>query len=267
MHPIYRSSAVGLIAVLGAACADAPTAPESFTLPSLLVTSPVDPVRGTVVVCKLGGTAEFLVGGSSIGDVADGECVTVASSNAAVQSVTVEEVVPSDATLDSIVRLHGVAPSNATFPVTADTTVLTGVTSATAQHGLEHGTVLLFFNTVTPPPPPGGGEGCTPGYWKQSQHFDSYPAPYTPNTLFSAVFEDAFPGMTLVQVAAQGGGGLKALGRHTVAALLNGASAGVSYDLTAAEVIAAFNAAFPGGDYEALKDVFEDFNEQGCPLN
>ena len=262
----FRWSAVGLAAILGAACADAPTAPESFTLPSLLVTSPVDPVRGTVVVCKIGGTAEFEVGGVSIGNLTD-ECRTVASSNAAVVTVTVEEIVPSDATLDSIVRIHGVAPAAFAFPQNADTTTFLGATSATAQHGLEHGTVLLFFNTVTPPPPPGGGEGCTPGYWKQSQHFDSWPAPYTPNTLFSAVFEDAFPGMTLVQVAAQGGGGLNALGRHTVAALLNGASAGVSYDLTAADVIAAFNAAFPGGDYDGLKDTFEDFNEQGCPLN
>jgi hypothetical protein len=256
-----------MIAVLGAACADVPTAPESFALPSFQVVSPVDPARGSVVVCKIGATAEFLVDGSSIGDIADGECTTVASSNGAVQSVAVTEVVPADVTLDSIVRIHGVAPSNATFPVTVDTTVLTGVTSATAQHGLEHGTVLLFFNTVEPPPPPGGGEGCTPGYWKQPHHFDSWPAPYTPNTLFSDVFENAFPGKTLVQVAAQGGGGLKALGRHTVAALLNAASAGVDYDLTAQEVIDAFNNVFPGGDYEALKDVFEDFNEQGCPLN
>jgi hypothetical protein len=254
------------MAVLGAACADAPTAPESLTLPSLLVTSPVEATRGSVVVCKIGGTAEFEVGGLSIGTLTD-ECRTVASSNAGVLSVTVEEIVPANTTLDSIVRIHGVASSSQTFPQVADTTTFTGTTSATAQHGLEHGTVLLFFNTVTPPPPPGGGEGCTPGYWKQSHHFDSWPAPYTPNTQFSAVFENAFPGMTLVQVAAQGGGGLKALGRHTVAALLNGASGGVDYDLTDADVIAAFNAAYPGGDYNGLKDVFEGFNEQGCPLN
>lgn len=259
----FRRSAVGVVAVLGAACADAPTAPGDFTLPSLLVTSPVDPVRGTVVVCKIGGTAEFEVDGVSIGTLTD-ECQTVASSNAVVQQVTVEEVVPGNTTLDSIVRIHGAAPMAVTFPNVADTTTFVGVTSAVGFHGLEHGTVLLFFNTVTPP---GGGEGCTPGYWKQDQHFDSWPAPYTPNTLFSDVFEDAFPGLTLLDVASQGGGGLNALGRHTVAALLNGASAGVDYDLTAADVIAAFNAVFPGGDYDGLKDEFEGFNEQGCPLN
>lgn len=114
-----------------------------------------------------------------------------------------------------------------------------------------------------------GGQGCTPGYWKQDQHFDSWTAPYTPGTLFGDVFEDAFPGMTLLDVAAQGGGGLKALGRHTVAALLNAASPDVSYDRTVGEVIDAFNGVFPGadGDYEALKDLFEGFNEQGCPLD
>lgn len=110
------------------------------------------------------------------------------------------------------------------------------------------------------------GEGCTPGYWKQSHHFDSWVG-YAPGTLFSAVFENAFPGKTLLQVLRQGGGGLNALGRHTVAALLNASSPGVNFDLTTAGVIAAFNAVFPGGDYEAQKDTFAGLNEQGCPLN
>jgi hypothetical protein len=87
--------------------------------------------------------------------------------------------------------------------------------------------------------------------------------------LFNEVFENAFPGKTLLEVLKQGGGGLKALGRHTVAALLNASNPDVSYDLTTDEVIDAFNDVYPGskGDYEELKDVFEGFNEQGCPLN
>jgi hypothetical protein len=116
--------------------------------------------------------------------------------------------------------------------------------------------------------PPVGGEGCTPGYWKQRHHFDSWVS-YTPSMLFNEVFENAFPGKTLLEVLKQGGGGLKALGRHTVAALLNASNPDVSYDLTTDEVIDAFNDVYPGskGDYEELKDVFEGFNEQGCPLN
>ena len=119
------------------------------------------------------------------------------------------------------------------------------------------------------PPPSGGGEGCTPGYWKQSQHFDSWTAPYTPNTLFSDVFENAFPGRTLLQVVKGGGGGLRALGRHTVAALLNSASPGVDYGPTSQDVIDMFNAVYPGTkkDYTTLKDIFQDLNESGCPLN
>ena len=114
----------------------------------------------------------------------------------------------------------------------------------------------------------GGGEGCTPGYWKQSQHFDSYPAAYAPTTRFVDAFGvNAFPGKTLLQVLGQGGGGLKALGRHAVAALLNATSGDVDYDRTTAEVIASFRAAYASGSYETVKNVFATFNEQGCPLN
>lgn len=113
-----------------------------------------------------------------------------------------------------------------------------------------------------------GGEGCTPGYWKQRHHFDSW-STYHPTDQFSDVFEDAFPGMTLHQVLRQGGGGLKALGRHTVAGLLNAASPDTSYDMSVAEVIAAFNDVYPGAkrDYNRLKNQIEGFNESGCPLN
>jgi hypothetical protein len=120
-----------------------------------------------------------------------------------------------------------------------------------------------------PPRPPGPGEGCTPGYWKQEHHFDSWTNPYDPGDAFSAHFENAFPGKTLLQVLKQGGGGLNALGRHTVAALLNAASPGVDYAFSPATVKASFNDVFPGSnsEYETLKDEFEMQNERGCPLN
>ncbi len=114
----------------------------------------------------------------------------------------------------------------------------------------------------------GGGEGCTPGYWKQPRHFDSWMS-YTPGTMFSDVFEDAFPGMTLLDVLKQGGGGLKALGRHIVAALLNADCTGVSYDRSETQVINMFNSVYPGskGDYNGVKNILESLNEQGCFLN
>ena len=62
----------------------------------------------------------------------------------------------------------------------------------------------------------------------------------------------------------QGGGGLSALGRQTVAALLNASSTGYAY--SAAHVIAQFNAVYPGGDYETLKNDLEYNNTVYCPL-
>lgn len=107
------------------------------------------------------------------------------------------------------------------------------------------------------------GQGRTPGFWKQPQHFQFWTAPYTPNTLFSDVFDNAFPGKTLLQVLSQGGGGLNALGRHAVAALLNSASGQVDYALTTSQVIVLFNGSVPGptNGITALKNYFEDLNE------
>lgn len=109
-----------------------------------------------------------------------------------------------------------------------------------------------------------GGEYCSPGYWKQDQHFDSWSG-YSQNQQFSAVFENAFPGKTLLQVLSQGGGGLNALGRATVAALLN--STKLSSPYTASEVISMFNSAYPGSqsDYDNLAGKFTI--AENCPLN
>ena len=114
-----------------------------------------------------------------------------------------------------------------------------------------------------------GGQGCTPGYWKQPHHFADWAAPYAPTDLFSAYFEDAFGSKTLLEVLSQGGGGLNALGRHTVAALLNSANPEVNYDISTSGVITAFNDVYEGtrAEYNALKNEFAGFNEQGCPLN
>ncbi len=113
------------------------------------------------------------------------------------------------------------------------------------------------------------GEGCTPGYWKQEQHFASWNPAYSPDTLFSSIFENAFPGKTLLEVLSSGGGGLYALGRHTVAALLNSESGNVNYDMQVTGVISGFNSVFPGSkpQYNATKNVLQDLNEIACPLN
>jgi hypothetical protein len=121
--------------------------------------------------------------------------------------------------------------------------------------------IMATFHCVATSP-----QGCTPGFWRQEHHYGSWPLVYSPAQPFSSVFEDAFPGLTLGEVVALGGGGLNALGRHTVAALLDSATLGSSYGLSQADVIAMFNAVFPGGDYETLKDQFDALNNQGCPF-
>jgi hypothetical protein len=125
---------------------------------------------------------------------------------------------------------------------------------------------VTFTNELDPPPP--GDEGCTPGYWKQSQHFDSWEG-YATGDDFDTVFGvDLFsPDITLLQALNLGGGGVNALARHAVAALLNAASSGVDASLTEAEVIQLVQDAETSGDFEAAKNTLAASNELGCPLN
>ena len=96
--------------------------------------------------------------------------------------------------------------------------------------------------------------------------------PYRPTDSFNEIFgRDAFPGdPTLISVLWSTGGGLDALGRQATASLLNAAHPDASPPPaidTPAEVIAAFQAAFDSGNYEATKNMFRDANEAGCPMD
>jgi hypothetical protein len=145
--------------------------------------------------------------------------------------------------------------------VASSSQTITGTNTISQDINGDFEITVTFVNRLLP-----GDQGCTLGYWKQSQHFDSW-VTYTPGQAFSSVFEDAFPGLSLLQVLELGGGGLKALGRQTVAALLNAASGSVNFGLTTQQVIDAFNAVFPGGNYEQQKDAFASLNERTCPLH
>lgn len=107
--------------------------------------------------------------------------------------------------------------------------------------------------------------GCTPGYWKQKQHFDSW-VDYVPGDMFNDVFGVSY-NMSLLEALKSGGGGEKALGRHAVAALLNVANAGVGYKYTAEDIIAMVRYAYETGEFELVKNLFETQNELGCPLD
>lgn len=227
-----------------------------------------NPVAGIIKVCKLGnisGTFEVTTASVLGGTVSapnnptidEGYCMIVASNDEEFkgQDVTVTETSSGLAgiTGEGIDVLTG-----GTYPISFSNG---GTVFVNRYHGY-----TLSFTNYADVPPPSASQGCTPGYWKQSQHFDSWAAPYAPGTSFGSVFADAFPGKTLLEVVQQGGGGLKALGRHTVAALLN-AAGGVESGLSTANVITAFNAAYASGDYETQKNIFAGLNELGCPLN
>jgi hypothetical protein len=119
-------------------------------------------------------------------------------------------------------------------------------------------------------PPLAPYAGCTPGYWRQDQHFDSWTATgYAPEDDFEAVFgvDASFDPHSLLDAVWLGGGGEFALARHAVAALLNASNPDVNYSFTAAEVIAGVQAAYASGDFEGFKDDLDFANNAGCPLN
>jgi hypothetical protein len=107
--------------------------------------------------------------------------------------------------------------------------------------------------------------GCTPGYWKQEHHFDSW-VDYAPGDYFDEVF-GVGQHITLLDALKAKGGGENALMRHAVAALLNAAHPEVVYfpeSLVIGDVQMWWEGIYTA---EELKDFFEEYNEYGCPLN
>lgn len=142
------------------------------------------------------------------------------------------------------------------------------------------GTVAVTRTVVATATVPAGGEGCTPGYWKRPQHFDSWVATgFTTGQTLESVFDvpDAFgvDNDSLLTALSYSGGPdvddkARLLLRQAVAALLNSAHPGVDYDYSTASVIAGVNAALASLDADTIldhKDDLADANEAGCPLN
>jgi hypothetical protein len=145
---------------------------------------------------------------------------------------------------------------------------------ALAGAGLAGDSTDTTTTTTTTTPP--GNEGCTPGFWKQPQHFDSWPVPTT-TTLAAAGFTNTgLPaGTTLLQALSFQGGptvqdAKNILLRAAAAAYLN--SFAVAYPLSTAEVVSMVNDALASGDRDtilALAELLDGFNngEGGCPLS
>lgn len=127
--------------------------------------------------------------------------------------------------------------------------------------------------------------GCTPGYWKQSQHFGNWTAPYSPvppQTLLSAAF-NRFNGqggysaqMTMLQALdLDNSTGIGQVLRHGTAALLNAAHPGVTFPLSQDGVKDLVNSAldaFSAGNQTFVNSVharlagYNESSDLGCPL-
>ena len=130
----------------------------------------------------------------------------------------------------------------------------------------------------------GGQEGCTPGFWKNNAKnwgASAWCDAYEPGDDFSDVFgipeqvlrangRKTYPNPTLLQALDANGGGINALARHAVAALLNACSDCVNYPTDdPQDIIDAVQDAVAAGP-EAIQDLHEllaYYNEFGCPVN
>jgi hypothetical protein len=146
--------------------------------------------------------------------------------------------------------------------------------SVTAMVRVVSGTTIIkliakqWWIRCLPPERPAGG--CTPGYWRQEHHFDSWvPTGLMPEDDFETVFgvNASFDPHTMLDAVWLGGGGERALARHAVAALLNANHPDVNYHFTAAQVIAGVQNAYATGNFEPFKNQLDAANNAGCDLN
>jgi hypothetical protein len=124
--------------------------------------------------------------------------------------------------------------------------------------------------------------GCTPGFWKaNAKNWEAVAwEGSVPSDYFSDVFDriievrgkgkSSISDPTLLQALEANGGGINALARHAVAALLNINNPNVNYPMSEAELISAVQAAIDSGDegvIEELKDDLDEYNNAGCAVD
>lgn len=127
--------------------------------------------------------------------------------------------------------------------------------------------------------------GCTPGYWKAPQHFDSWPSGYLPTQLVGTYFPNAsaysvngaaLSSYNLAQgLAFQGGsdnsGAAQILLRAAIAGMLNSASAfNPAYPVSTANLISSVNSALASNNRSTmitLATTLDGYNNTNCTLN
>jgi hypothetical protein len=206
-------------------------------------------------------------------DLPDGQCEDVYVSSWGPDAVTITEIVPEG----------WVSPPGLEVWTKDDqgNVWLDPHDPATSLKGaIEDGKVgclVIFQNSKIPDE---GGQGCTPGYWKNNwtkkggTAFGPTGVDGDATTLgdvgfagFSVLDGDA---TSFVDALAAQGGGESAVMRHGAAAYLNASHPDIDYGKSAADVVAAVNAALAAGDadgIEALKDELDGLNNEGCSLD
>jgi hypothetical protein len=209
-------------------------------------------------------------------NLADGECAHIATAGFPV-TATIVETPGAGSHLESIdVAYAGGNVTPEDTDVATATAIVTFGEDPSGQ-GVDpgpSGVTVTFTNELDPPP---GDEGCTPGYWKQEQHFDSWPGIYTPTGGGATTLNDVFGrgGSTTLLAALNGGGGagvagaLSILYRAAAAAVLNSESS-VAYPRTTADIVSDVQTAVDSNNRAtilALASALDADNNLGCPLN
>ena len=251
------------------------TVSGTWDLASATYTVTVDPgdqidVGGTMVG---GACFEFATGTGTHNHIAR-------ASGATMEDVTVVEVEANNPVGVSFVKVDKYQKTGGSGGAVVLTS--SNVNTVTAQLGgmgsvanTLAGANVVFYNQLIPT-----GAGCTPGFWKQEQHFQYWEG-YATTDLIKNVFSNTnyttskgvnVGDATLLAGLSFGGGptvgdAAATLLRAGIAALLNAADSDVDYYMTEAEVIAAVNAALLSGDRNTMLTLSAELdfeNNRGC---
>jgi hypothetical protein len=179
------------------------------------------------------------------------------------------------------------------------TVMVTPTASTTIYDAIGHGldpsgndvtfpAVQTEYDDVEVDTQPCGGEGCTPGFWKNNAknwEANAWCADYDPDQSFSSVFgvtikiftggnpkssSNYITNPSLYEALGANGGGINALARDAVAALLNTCSDCVQYAYSdVGELITDVHDAILAGDaaIDALHVELDGYNNAGCPID
>jgi len=178
-----------------------------------------------------------------------------------------DDVIFNDANYGSASLTQSLVPGTYTVRINAKTT------QPRVQNS---GFVTVAFTVVACT-----SQACSPGFWRQEQHFNSWPNPPFPADSFEGVFgrvitvnqgggAPAITGPTLQEASAATGGGVNRAARIGTAAYLSAVHVGVNYPYSAAQVITAVQQAidlspFTGPSIDDLENVWKN-NPDHCPL-